>query len=114
MQDIVSSQVTASAVVVLLIQWLKSSRFAPWITGETDTLNKALGALFAAFTAVGIHATYDSSAHVLTIAGLTLGAFFHGAWHWLQSFSFQQLIYHGAMKPVMGPHPLPDVPVKGA
>lgn len=109
MQDVITSQVTASAVVVMLLQWLKRSKWMPWLTGETDVLNKAVAALAAAFTAVGIHYTYDSDLHTLTITGLTMTAFFHGAWHWLQAFSFQEIIYRGALKP----HPLvPDAPAK--
>lgn len=96
--DFVADQVTASAVVVLALQYLKKSRFAPFITYETDVLNKALAALFAAFTAVGIHYSYDATTHTLMVTGITVGAFLHGLWHWLTSFSFQQLIYHGVVK----------------
>lgn len=105
--DFVADQVTASAVVVIFIQYLKKSRFAPFITFETDALNKAMGALFAAFTAVGIHYSYDAASHTLMITGITLGAFVHGLWHWLTSFSFQQLIYHGVVKV---PAPAPSEP----
>ncbi len=99
MQDLVTSQVTASAVVVMILQWLKRSNYFPWLSGETETLNKAVAAIAAAFTAVGIHYSYDADLHTITITGITLTAFVHGAWHWLQAFSFQELIYRGALKP---------------
>ena len=105
MQDLVVSQVTYSTIVVMVLQWLKKTRFAPFITFETDAMNKCVSALLAAFVAVGIHAQYDSDAHTLMITGLTLSAFFHGLWHWLQSFAFQELIYKGAIKPTAQPQP---------
>lgn len=96
--DIVISQVTWSTIAVMILQFLKKSRFAPFINFETDALNKTVAALFAALTAVGIHMQYDSAAHSLLITNITFWAAAHGVWHFIQSFSFQQLIYHGVLK----------------
>lgn len=108
-QDLVVSQVTYSTIAVMFLQWLKNTRFAPFINFETDALNKMIGALLAALTAVGIHSQYDGLTHTLTITGLTVAAVFHGIWHFVQSFSFQQLIYHGVLK-----RPVVAVPVAEA
>jgi len=108
-QDLVISQVTYSTLAVMALQWLKRSRFAPFITFETDALNKMVAAFFAAMTAVGIHAQYDSVAHTLMITNITFMAVAHGVWHFVQSFSFQELIYHGVLKP--NPAPVVVAPV---
>lgn len=99
--DLVVSQVTYATLVVMVVQWLKKTRFAPFISYETDVLNKMIAALLAAVAAVGIHVQYDGSAHTLLLTGFSFVALGHGLWHFFQSFAFQEVIYHGALKPAV-------------
>lgn len=111
MNDLVISQVTLSAVAVVVMQWLKKASWFPWLTEQSGKLQNIVAAFTAAIVAIGVHYTYDSSTATLTITGISWGALGHGIWHWLQSYTFQEVIYKGAIKPA-GPHPLPDAPSK--
>jgi hypothetical protein len=96
MQDLIVSQVTLSTVVVVVMEWLKKAQWFPWLSAQSDKVNKVLGALLAAVTAVGIHYTYDASTATLTFTGISLAALGHALWHWLQSYAVQETIYKGA------------------
>lgn len=98
MQDLVVSQVTLSAVVVVIIQWLKNSPWFPWLNAQSEKAKHVAAVLGALLTAVGVHYTYDASIGTLTITGLTLAGVGHGAWHVLQSYAFQETLYKGAFK----------------
>jgi len=99
MQDLVISQVTLSAVAVVVMQWLKNAQWFPWLTAESSKLQNAFAAFSAALVAVGIHYSYDATAGTLTIVGISWASLGHGLWHWLQSYAFQEVIYKGAIKP---------------
>jgi len=88
------SQVTASAGIVLVLNWLKKSNRFKWLSGETPTLNRwvAIGASFLA--AIGIHMTFDKTAGVLTVTGLTLTGVLTLAVAWFKSYVFQQTIFN--------------------
>jgi hypothetical protein len=106
MQDLVVSQVTLSAVVVVVLQWLKRSPWFPWLTDRTEKAKHVAAVLGAAATAVGVHYTYDASIGTLTITGVTLAGIGHGAWHWLQSYAFQESLYKGVFRDPK--HPAPE------
>lgn len=96
MNDLVISQVTLSAVAVVVMQWLKKASWFPWLTEQSDRANKAVAAFMAAIAAVGIHYTYDAPTATLTFTGISFAALGHGLWHWLQSYAVQETIYKGA------------------
>lgn len=96
MNDLVISQVTLSAIAVVVMQWLKKSSWFPWLTAQSDAANKIVAAFFAAAAAVGIHYTYDASTATLTFTGISFAALGHALWHWLQSYAVQETIYKGA------------------
>jgi hypothetical protein len=102
MNDLVISQVTLSTVVVVVMEWLKKAQWFPWISAQSDKVNKALGAFLAAVTAVGIHYTYDASTATLTFTGISFGALGHAFWHWLQSYAVQETVYKGAFHQTKG------------
>lgn len=111
MNDLVISQVTLSAVAVVVMQWLKKASWFPWLTEQSGKIQNVVAAFTAAIVAIGVHYTYDSTTATLTITGISWAALGHGVWHWLQSYTFQETIYQAAFKPA-GPHPLPDAPSK--
>ena len=94
-QDLVTSQITLSAVVVVVMQWLKNSSYMPWLNQQSDKANRVVAALLAFVTAIGIHYTYDAGVVTITFTVMTV---LHGLWHWLQSLVFQELVYKGVIK----------------
>jgi hypothetical protein len=98
MQDLVISQVTLSAVVVVVLQWLKKASWFPWLTAEGEKAKHAFAVLAAALTAIGIHYNYDAATGTLMITGITVAAIGHGLWHWLQSYAFQEVLYKGVFR----------------
>lgn len=103
MQDIVISQVTLSAVAVVVMQWLKKAKWFPWLTEQSGKVQNVVAAITAAIVAIGVHYTYDPLTSTLTVTGISWAALGHGAWHWLQSYTFQEVIYKGAIKPNEAP-----------
>ena len=98
MQDLVISQVTLSAVVVVILQHLKSASWFPWLTQETEKAKRIVAAFAAALTAIGIHYNYDATTGTLMFTGITVAAIGHGIWHWIQSYAFQEVLYKGAFR----------------
>jgi hypothetical protein len=92
-------QLTISAVVVMIVQWLKNTKWVPFMQAHTDTLNRVVAWGAAAGTALGMHLAYDSASHTLTISGLALATIAHGGWDWIKSIAVQELIYKGVLKP---------------
>lgn len=86
---------SSGALVVFLLQWVKKSKYAPFITAETAKLNRAVAWLAAGGAAIGIRATFDPQAHSLLITGLSLGAVWHGAAQWMHSIVMQEVLYAG-------------------
>ena len=99
MADIVTTQITASALVVYGIELMKKTSWLPWITRTSDNVNRTVSTLLAAATALGIHSTFDASRGTLVITGLTMASLLHFGLDWLRSFVFQQMIYKGVIKP---------------
>lgn len=97
--NLILSQITGSALVVLLIQKLKSAKWVPFISQKSDGLNRLLAALGAMLSSIGVHATFDHSSGVLTITGLTLMGILTGIWHWGNSLALQELMYRGTVRP---------------
>lgn len=98
MDNLVLNQVTSSAVVILLINKLKSSSWFPSITKGTDELNRVLAVLFAGLGAIGVHTSFDHAAGILTITGLTTTGILTGLWHWVTSYATQELAYQATKK----------------
>jgi hypothetical protein len=93
----VLTQLTASAMVVWILQQLKKAKTIPWVSVETDKLNRWLAVLGAALASIGIHYTFDHTAGVLTITGLTLTGILTGTWHWFQSYVVQEALYRATV-----------------
>lgn len=101
-ESLVSTQLTASAVVVWVIQYLKGAGWLKFMTCDTGKLNRAVSAIFALLTAAGIHTTFDSTAGVLTVTGITLVNGVHLVWAAAQQFVGQEIIYEMVYHPRKG------------
>jgi hypothetical protein len=94
-----SAQVVVSAVIVYVLQLAKKSPLVPWMTCETDTINRVVAVLAALCSSLGIHFSFNAAAGTLVIAGLSLANIGGFAWHWLTAFVSQQLIFQGTVRP---------------
>jgi hypothetical protein len=99
------SQLTSSAVVIYAIEALKKSRWFPWLTAETTTVNRIAAVVGSLAAAVGIHYSYDMTAGALLITGLTPSGISHGIWHWAQQYAITQLAYDAAIDNKYRPKP---------
>jgi hypothetical protein len=92
------SQVTASATVVMLVQWLKTTKLVPFINAHSAGVNRVVAWAMATGTALGLHIAFDSSTHTLVVTGLSAAVILHGAWDVVQNIAMQELVYHGVLK----------------
>jgi hypothetical protein len=95
--NVLATQITMGGVGVAFLQWLKSTKFFPWVTAESAKLNRILAAAVALVSAVGIHLSWQSAgepgAYTLTITGATLTGVTSMAWIWLKQFVVQEFMY---------------------
>jgi hypothetical protein len=72
--NIVLTSVALSGTIVQGINWLKQSKYAPWITKEKVMLLRGLSAVGAAATGAGITHVWSSADHSFLVSGLTITA----------------------------------------
>ena len=97
--DSTISQLTASAIIVWVIEKLKGASWFPVLTPQSsERFKQIIGAIAAALTAVGITYQYNPDLGVLTISGLTISSMAQFVWAWAQNFVSQQVLYHGVVK----------------
>jgi hypothetical protein len=82
-----------SGASVLLIQWLKNSRWFKALTPNTKTLNRLASIFAALLSATGIHFTFNAG--TLTVTGLALASLLPALIGWVKSFVLNELIYMG-------------------
>ncbi len=95
MEDLLFNQVTFAGLAVWLIQKLKASKLAPWITEATSTVNRVVGVIVAALSASGILVIvnwtgFETGGLSVIMNGLTLPNIGLFLWKAIGSFVFQQ------------------------
>lgn len=90
-----TTHLVTGGVVVYAIQMLKRANWCTWIDADTTTLNRWIGVLAAAVTALGIHWTFDASAGQLVITGLTKAGITDAVWEFAKQYVLQQMVYDG-------------------
>lgn len=99
------SQLTSAATVVYLLQWLKRTKWVPWVNMHSSTLNHWLSIVGALITSVGIHLTFTGTAAdgwQGTFMVPSLLAMWHGLTHLVQSYVAQKVLYTAVVKPAGG------------
>jgi hypothetical protein len=91
---ILGSKATLALLVVYLMNWLKSSKLAPVINYGSSRLNHLVAVVLTGAAGLGIHFTWNSQAHSLTIAGLSAATIGSGLWSWLQQYLVTKFTYH--------------------
>jgi hypothetical protein len=97
-QSVVMTHITTAGISVALIQWLKGSKYFPWITAEKGKLLRVLAAVTSAIGAVGIGYTWHPDARQLVFTIPTLAAMFAMGAAWAKSFIMQEIVYQGTVK----------------
>lgn len=87
------SQVTASAVVVAFINYLKKAAWIPFINANSLWVNRLVALLAAIATSIGLHWTFDAQAGSLTITGLTAMGILGSGWEVAKSYAMQHILY---------------------
>ena len=101
MNPALGDQLTASAVVVFLMQWAKNATWFPFIQKETAALNRIVAVAMAAVSTLGVNYTWvhpSPGVWTITFTGVTLAGITGAGWAWLKQFAVQELIYRGAVK----------------
>jgi hypothetical protein len=94
--NIAITEFTTSAVVVWLLQKLKSATWFPLVQQGKTWLNRIASIVLAGVGAIGVSYTWSpdpAGGHMLSVAIPTLSVAALGAWHWLNHFVMQETIY---------------------
>jgi hypothetical protein len=100
--NVLMTTFTISGITVAAINWLKRSKYFPWITKEKIWLLRIMSAAAATASGVGISHVWNATDHSLVIGGLTganLAAF---AWDITKQFTMNETIFQ-ATKPQSNP-----------
>jgi hypothetical protein len=100
--NVLATSVTMSGITVALIQWVKGSKYFPWITKEKIWLLRSFSALSAAGASFGIHYTWTTTDHTLQITGLTLAAVGATLWAFMKQAVMNELVWR-ITKPTSNP-----------
>jgi hypothetical protein len=102
--NVVMTQFTSSAVVVYLMQKVKTAKWFPLVQQGRATVNRMVSIVAAFLVAVGVSWTWSldqsTGTHTLVITGLSVYALLHGAWHWLNQFALQETVYQATVNKV--------------
>jgi hypothetical protein len=97
MDTIVLDQITAAGLIVMIVQWLKNTKWVPWVNEHSAFVTRFVSWTAAFGVATGIHYMYDREAGTLLFTGLSLTTVLTSFWHWLSSIVAQELIYRGVV-----------------
>jgi hypothetical protein len=95
-----SSQATVSGFIVMAIQWLKGSKYFPWISQQTQRINQLLSVGAALITSVGINHAWNPNTRILSFAIPTLAVFLAAISHAAHGILLNEGIYRAFVKRV--------------
>jgi len=90
-QNVLATQVTAGAIIAWITNWLKGSKYFPWITQEAKAISTMVAVLLSAAAALGVNVAWNGADHTLVISGLNLYGIVIAAWSLLKQYVFQHL-----------------------
>ena len=101
MENLVLTQLTASGLVVWLMQKLKGAKSVPQVSQSTDGLNRVLAVILATAAAAGIGYgyTWEAGTFTFSVTGLTVTAVLGFGWKVVTGLATQEIIYRAAVKP---------------
>ena len=102
-ESLLSNQIGVSVLVVCTLQLLKASSWFPWITANTDKLNRVLAFVIAFLTSVGFQFAVTGSYQTggtLLITLPSLSAILSVLLHSSAQAGMQEVFYRGVVKPI--------------
>lgn len=94
----ISSQVIMAAVVAYVIQFVKASKYFPWVTAETAKANRYLAITLSGLSAIGIHVVCSKIDHSCVITWTDGISILTILWHWFSQVVYTHLIYRVAVE----------------
>lgn len=98
--SVLSTQVTAAAMTVWLLQTLKNAKWFPLLQHGQKAISRAVSFIISAFVSIGIGYSWTKNldgTHVLMLAIPTMPVLALGAWHWAQQFVYNEIIYQSTV-----------------
>ncbi|HVT81215.1 MAG TPA: hypothetical protein VHM90_11215 [Phycisphaerae bacterium] len=92
--ETISTQVAVAALLSAFLQWLKASKYAPFLTAETEKLNRIATIVLSGLGAIGIVLACSVTDHSCTLTWPSGPDLFAGLWKWAEQFA----IMHGWYK----------------
>lgn len=94
----VMSFVWAYAGAALLQWWKNNPRLALMTEDATKWARRRIAIVTSVLAAIGVHASFDAGAGVLTVSGLLLPGIWTALGDAIRQFTFQQFIYRAAIE----------------
>ena len=98
--NIFVTQLTSSGITVFLMQKLKNAKWFPLLQHGSATMSRIFSAIAAAAVAVGINYTWNPQTRGLLITIPTVSALLLGAWHWVNQFALNEMVYQTTVNKV--------------
>ena len=92
--QLLGAKATAALVIVYFLNWLKKSKWFPWVTYTSGRINHLIAVLLTAVGTIGIHASFNHDTHTLVISGLYWNSIGSGLWAWCQQYVLTKVGYH--------------------
>ena len=106
-ENVVLTQLTLGTIFSGVLAYLKSAKWAPFISQHSAKINHAFLLLTSAAGALGVHWVWNATEHSLLITGLSFAVIMHGIWEWAKQWTVQYLVQRGAFGPVAIPGDAP-------
>jgi hypothetical protein len=87
---------TSAAIVVYVINKLKSAKWFPLLQKDWTWINRGASMFVAFAVSIGIHYTWTPSTdggHQLVLQIPTLSVLALGIWHWLNQYAMQETLH---------------------
>ncbi len=74
------------------IEWMKGTTWFPWITAESEKLNRRMAILVSFATGLGLSFRYDPATHEFIVGGLVWSAIKHGLAQFVQTQAYFRVV----------------------
>lgn len=118
--SLLGQQVSVGLVLVYLQNWLKKTKFFPWLSYESTKLNHVVAVVLAGLATWGISISHTGSVMAggtLTISLPALPMLATTAWHWGTQYVFSKTAYtvlQTQLNPATQQTPTPVVVMPGS
>jgi hypothetical protein len=106
-ENVLATQITLGTIGAGVLAYLKTAKWAPWFNKHSAKINHAWLLTTSAMGAIGVHYTWDATAHSLTITGLNAVAIAVALWVWAKQWCLQYVVQRGVFGPVAIPGDAP-------